>query len=130
MGKMIHQITLLSFIVLLFYAAGFPQMGGISTLLTMILNPSAMASTNLFIKLGAAFIGIGIGITVSFFFSGQNLPIILKVGIATLLFEFIFDLIVIWNILRTINDFFAIAIISPLLIIFGFTVFEWVTGRD
>ncbi len=129
MGKMINYMVLLSFILILFHGAGLLEEGGVSTLLRFLLHPSLFSVTSFSGIITAAFLSIGIGVTVAFFIARQP-ELAIKVGMATFLLEVGWDLIIIFNILKELNTFFATAIISPLILTYAFTVFEWWVGRD
>jgi len=144
MGKVITFLTILIFIDILFIATGQLFASGTPTLTSIILNGiinlADLNFTAFFTEIigdfsdlfssttGLAALAVGAGVLVSTFFISAELrlfvPIALTLGLLAS------DFIVIFMILRASNALLATFIFAPIILIYVFTVVEWLKNKD
>ena len=133
MGKFVTYLSILIFIDMFFIVTGqMAQISSSSLILNAILNLGNIFGTGLYILLFVTAVG-GIAVT-----SGVTTGILNKAGIDLLAFVatavslslLAGDFLSIFVYLFTLNEVLAIMIMAPLIIIFFFTVFEWLRGKD
>jgi|TARA_Y100000310_G_scaffold342241_1_gene444515 hypothetical protein len=130
MGKLTNYIVLMSGLVLLFYFTGLIETSASATLLDTLLSPQSIADSPLGSKVKiaiGAIIALG-GIAGGIIFN--NKQIVQNGIIGFFMFSFFLDFLEVYNKLATGNEVLAILIISPLLLLYVITVYEWIDRRD
>ena len=120
--------------ILLFNFSGLIEDGGVSYILNNlgVLNPEGFSSTtfySLLIGLSAlSIVGISIGL-----YTGKSSDIILlatTLSFAAIMILILWDFVALFNILKQTNVYLATILISPMLVVFGLTIYEWVRGMS
>lgn len=130
------HIYLLALVVwiLFFHFAGLIEGTGTSYVLNNlgVTNPENFGTTQFYAIISGISILALAGISIGLVF-GRNSEIILlttTISLALLFLLILWDFIALFNVLRLTNHFLAIMIISPLMIIFILTIYEWVRGMS
>jgi hypothetical protein len=132
MGKLGNMIGVMAGISALFYFTGLLQGTLTSGLLTLILNPQNLQTSELIALIGAGGLTI-LGLAASLFTSGTQSDLFIFAGLATYFASFTADFIVIFN---QIGQYGVVAqaagtlIISPILITYVIAVVDWWRGTD
>lgn len=134
MSRMIITTLILVVTILLFHFAGIIPDGSPTGFVLGhlgLLNPEEFDSTGFYLVIiGLSALGIG-GVTIGLFLS-KSIDTAVYYGVGVLLLPFllsmIWDLILIFNQLNAISNFLAVLIVSPLLVVWVLSLYDWVRG--
>lgn len=131
MSKLLTYIAILSVIIILFHLSGIITGTPLSFFADAVLRPESLRTNQFYTTVYGAILAILVGSSIVIgLFIPQRLDIIVLVPVAIMLFLVGWDLFVVYNTLRMINDALALVIFSPLMIIYILTVVEWWRGKD
>lgn len=141
MGKMMNFLTILIFIDIIFLITGQVTQTVNSSLFSAILDPSTVSVstfakelfgnvTDLFTSgtgLLSLFLG-ATGVITGIYFSPTDTKLFIPIGATLGLLAG--DFVGIYSYLAGLNKLLGVMIISPIVILYYFTVVEWVRGKD
>ncbi len=132
MGKFITYISILVFIDIMFLITGqFALQSPTSVILNAIIDPTNIqTSTWWTVVIVAGIATIAATTAVSSGIIGTPVAVALFVGMATSLVLLAGDFLFIYSKLFQLNPVLATITFAPVLIIFIFTVAEWMRGKD
>jgi hypothetical protein len=131
MGKLANYIIFLSVILLLFHFGGLIDTGGISYILDVIEDPANFTNADFYTTIYLIIIGVAtLGAIAIGTLTRSSPEFYIMMGMALLLITLVSEFIVLYNSLAQLNNYLAVLIISPLMIVFTLTVVEWWRGRD
>lgn len=124
MGRLANFVLLMGGVTLSYYLSGLigPES---SLIIKFILSVSTVPSGVLFALL---FAGVSIVGAIAGFL--RNPSFASRATIIIPLFIFFFDFIGVFNVTSQANPILALIVIAPLMLLFTFTVFEWIGGTD
>lgn len=133
MAKMHMYLLGMIIWILLFHFAGLIDQTPTSYILSNlgVTNPENFGSTQFWATLVSVLALSVAGVTIGLIYGGRTSSIVLLTttlafgGIFTLI---LWDFIVLFNVLIRTNHYLAVLLISPLMVIFGLTIYEWIRG--
>ena len=134
MSRIVVATLIITVTILLFHFAGIIPDGtptGFVLGKLGLIHPENFDSTAFYkIIIGLGALGIG-GVTISLFAS-KSLETAIFYGVGILLVPFllsmILDLILIFGLLSQFNNFLAVIVIAPLLVVWLVSIYDWVRG--
>lgn len=137
MGKLANFIVFLVFIDLLLLMTGQLAVdSSISMIVGAILDPSLIKTSQFWLQLGltsgltAGLAALGVGVAVFIGTAITKAEVILFIPLAFTLALLVGDFITIFTAARSLNPILASIIITPIIILFSFTILEWLRGKD
>lgn len=132
MGRMLFYVFVLATVILGFAIAGLIPYGFTGTLLNALNDPSSITripTISAIILAIVAFAGAA-GIAAGFVFPTKlDLPVMAI--LVPLFLGFTADLIMIWIVTKNaIGEMLATLVLSPMILCYVLTIFEWWRGRD
>jgi len=131
MGKLNVYLMILGIALILFHFAGLIVQTPTHFLMQIILNPSSLASSSLWVIVAAIFVAAtAIGIIIgTLTHTTPDWILIASLCAATLFLGL--DMVALWSsVSSTAGTFLATLIISPFIVLWLFTMVEWWRGRD
>ena len=130
MGKLTTYMIIISGLLLLFHLGGLVDETPNSEILTAVLSPQNLQDTSFGLKAVVAIQFIGLAGAVVLGIRGGNVELAASSAFAIFLLNAFWDLTVVFNVIRNVNEVMALLIFSPIMILFIITILEWWRGRD
>lgn len=134
MGKLIAYIMILVVVDVLFLITGQLSFESTTSIITSAIFQPQLLLTSLWwttlIKGAGAISTLIVTSTVIAGIATRNSDIAIFGAMASGLVLLLGDFLIIYNHLRMQNETLALLIMSPILVIFGFTIVEWLRGKD
>jgi len=130
MARIFTFLAMISFALLGFHFAGLITDTPISLLLNGLLNPQNLADSSFILQMAGSLALVAVAGIVIGSLSPQRTQWVLATSIASFLFLIGWEIIGLINVLYQVNPTIALLIGSPILLLFGFSVYEWWLGKD
>lgn len=131
MGKLVSLILILVIVDILFLLTGQLAIDSPSSLIiAAIQDPSALTGLNWWVIIINQISILALTSTVVVGLVTRASDILVWIPTSLVFSVLIGDYLTIYNTLASINTPLAIAIMSPILIVFALTLLEWVRGKD
>lgn len=128
MSKVAVYLGILGTIILGLNIYGILTDTGTSILLNLLKDPSQIFSLDFFLNINNALaLGLSTGIVAGLILS-QKFDLALIVGFTSTLLLIGWDILAIYNIVAVYSSEIALLVISPIVMLYGLTVFEWWRG--
>lgn len=129
-NKTTTYLMLMSGIMMLFYFTGLLGNSPNNLLLNLVLNPEALMSTPLWVKVTLALQGVAATAVVIAGIAIGNTELAVAAPVAVYLFNLGWDFISVYQKVYSVNPVIASLFISPIFILYAITAIEWWRGRD
>ena len=130
MGKFGTYVLFMSGIVLLFYFAGIITDTANTTFLTLLLNPESFRDSDLNIQVILVLEGVATAGILAIAVLTRNIELAVRGIFAIFLLNLLWDFIIVFNVIKSVNMPLAILIFGPLLLLYYVTIVEWWGKHD
>lgn len=129
MGKLTTYLIIMIGVITLFHLFGLIENTGTSLLVNLAFNPENIKTMPMYSIIVTALTAI-IGVAVSLFATKDKSDFAITSLIVTGLLNLGWDFLAVFNVVKAESTIAAVLILSPLMIVWFFTVIEWWRGVD
>jgi len=123
MGRATSYTILMTGFAVLFYYTG---LSGSSSLVQYLVNPQSMTSFQVVALIGSAILSSASGIAIGIF--TKNAELAVMTAIVPVLFGLLWDFILVFNAISSINTVLAVLFMGPVLFLYWMTLVDWWRG--
>ncbi len=125
MGKFGTYILIMSGLVLLFYFTGIITDTANTTFLNLLLNPESFRDSDLNLQVILVLEGVATAGILAIAVLTRNIELAVRGIFSIFLLNLLWDFIMVFNVIKSVNMPLAILIFGPLLLLYYVTIVEW-----
>ncbi len=130
MGKFGTYVLFMSGIILLFYFAGIITDSANTTFLNLLLNPESFRDSDLNLQVILVLEGVATAGILAIAVLTRNIELAVRGIFSIFLLNLLWDFIIVFNVIKSVNMPLAILIFGPLLLLYYVTIVEWWGKHD